>query len=88
MPSLGTYDIAIVGGGIVGCSSAFALMRRGLRVALVERGAIAGGTTSNSFAWVNATSKTADEDYHRLNARGQEGQRPAPHRPRGRLRSS
>lgn len=75
MPTLGTYDIAIVGGGIVGCSSAFALMRRGLRVALVERGAVAGGTTSNSFAWVNATSKTADEDYHRLNARGQEGYR-------------
>ena len=75
MATLGTFDIAIVGGGIVGCSSAFALMRRGLRVALVEKGVVAHGTTSNSFAWVNATSKTADADYHRLNARGQEGYR-------------
>lgn len=73
MPTLGTFDIAIVGGGIVGCSSAFALMRRGLKVALIEKGAIASGSTSNSFAWVNATSKTTDEDYHRLNASGQEG---------------
>ena len=75
MTSMGTFDVAVIGGGIVGCSSAFALMRRGLRVALVEKGAVGGGTTSNSFAWVNATSKVADEDYHRLNARGQEGYR-------------
>ncbi|MFT5445714.1 MAG: glycine/D-amino acid oxidase-like deaminating enzyme [Gammaproteobacteria bacterium] len=65
------FDVIVIGGGIVGCMSAFFLARRGLRVALVERDRIGGGTTSNSFAWINATSKYADEPYHRLNALGQ-----------------
>ena len=46
------------------------LGRRGLNVALVERERIGGGTTGSSFAWINATSKVADEAYHRLNAMG------------------
>jgi len=46
------------------------LGRRGLKVALVERGRIGGGTTGRSFGWINATSKVADEAYHRLNAMG------------------
>ena len=66
-----TYDAVVIGGGIVGCSSAFFLAREGLKVALVERDTIGCGTTSNSFAWINATSKVADEPYHRLNALGQ-----------------
>ncbi len=57
MPTLGTFDVAVGGGGIAGCRSAFALMHWGLKVALVERGGIADGTTSNSFAWVNATCR-------------------------------
>ncbi len=65
-----SFDIVVVGGGIVGSTAAFFLARRGLTVALVERGRIGGGTTSNSFAWINATSKVADEPYHRLNAAG------------------
>jgi glycine oxidase len=36
------YDVLIVGGGIVGCSVAYHLGKLGLRVALVERGEIAG----------------------------------------------
>ena len=70
MTSESGFDVVVIGGGIVGCMSAFWLCRRGLKVALVERGRIGGGTTSNSFAWINATSKTADESYHRLNALG------------------
>ena len=64
------FDVVVVGGGIVGCSAAFSLGRRGLRVALVERGRIGGGATGSSFCWINATSKVADEAYHRLNAMG------------------
>ncbi len=66
----GRFDIVVVGGGIVGATAAFCLARRGAKVALVERDRIAGGTTSRSFAWINATSKVADEAYHRLNAKG------------------
>lgn len=64
------YDVIVVGGGIVGASLAVALSERGQSVALIERDEIGGGTTARSFAWINATAKTADERYHRLNAAG------------------
>lgn len=64
------YDVIVVGGGIVGTSLAVALRQRGQSVALLERAAIGGGTTARSFAWINATAKTADQRYHRLNAAG------------------
>ncbi len=64
------YDVVVVGGGIVGCTSAYYLACKGLKVALVEKAEIGGGTTSNSFAWVNATAKVFNEAYHRLNASG------------------
>jgi len=62
------HDAIIIGGGIIGCTSAFCLARRGLKVALVEKARIGQGTTANSFTWINATSKTSDAAYHRLNA--------------------
>lgn len=65
-----TYDVVVVGGGVVGSAAAFYLARRGATVALLERGKIGGGTSSRSFTWINATSKVADEAYHRLNAMG------------------
>lgn len=65
-----TFDAVVVGGGIVGCTSAFYLARKGLRVAIVEKDTVGCGTTSNSFAWVNATAKVFNEAYHRLNASG------------------
>ena len=64
------FDVIVVGGGIVGTTAAFYLAQRGATVALVERGTVGGGTTSRSFTWINATSKVADEAYHRLNATG------------------
>jgi len=65
-----SFDVVVVGGGIIGSAAAFCLGRRGLTVALVERNQIGSGTTDRSFAWINATSKVADEAYHRLNAMG------------------
>lgn len=64
------FDVVVVGGGIVGGSAAFSLASRGLRVALVERDRLGGGTSGSTFAWINATSKVADQAYHRLNALG------------------
>ncbi|QBD82526.1 FAD-binding oxidoreductase [Ktedonosporobacter rubrisoli] len=40
-------DAAIIGAGIVGTSCAFFLTRAGLKVALIERGGIAGGTSGS-----------------------------------------
>ncbi len=64
------YDVIIVGGGIIGCTSAFYLARKGLKVAVVEKDTLSCGTSGNTFAWINATSKVSDEAYHRLNAQG------------------
>lgn len=47
-----TYDTVIVGGGIMGCATAMELARRGQRVAVVEKGALASGSTGRSSAIV------------------------------------
>jgi len=68
-----TYGTIIIGGGIIGCSTAFHLSRMGQKVLLLEQSKIATGTTGNSFAWANASVKTTDRTYHNLNAAGVKG---------------
>ncbi len=65
-----TFGAVVVGGGIIGCTHGFYLARRGLRVAVLDKGAVGGGTTAHNFSWVNASCKTANAPYHRLNALG------------------
>lgn len=67
------YDVIVVGGGIIGVMCAYSLAKSGHKTLLLERGKIAQGTTGNSFAWANATSKTTDQTYHDLNAMGLAG---------------
>ena len=43
-----TWDVLIVGGGIVGCGALLDAANRGLRAALIEQGDIAVGTSSRS----------------------------------------
>ncbi|MBL8897064.1 MAG: glycerol-3-phosphate dehydrogenase/oxidase [Planctomycetes bacterium] len=43
-----SYDVLVVGGGATGAGVAWDAARRGLRVALVERGDFGGGTSSTS----------------------------------------
>jgi len=45
-----TYDAIIIGGGIMGCSTAFVLAQRGVRVALLEKGLIGAGPSGKSSA--------------------------------------
>jgi|Deesub1362A_J573_1020465.scaffolds.fasta_scaffold07260_4 glycine/D-amino acid oxidase-like deaminating enzyme len=45
-----TYDVIVVGGGIMGCSSAYHLAKKGLRVALLEKDQIAAGGSGKSSA--------------------------------------
>ena len=44
--SRATYDVVVVGAGIVGAACAVELARRGLRVAVVERDSVGGGATA------------------------------------------
>lgn len=45
-------DVAVVGGGIVGSASAYFLAKRGLRVALVERGDVGQEQSSRNWGFV------------------------------------
>ncbi len=67
------HDVIILGGGIIGVTLGYYLARDGLKPLIIEPGEIAGGTTGASFAWANASTKTSDAAYHRLNADGMAG---------------
>lgn len=45
-------DVVIVGGGIVGCATAYYLARRGVRVVLVEKGEVAGEQSGKNWGFV------------------------------------
>jgi glycine/D-amino acid oxidase-like deaminating enzyme len=47
-----TADVVVIGGGVNGASIAYALASRGVRVALVEKGALASGASGRSSALV------------------------------------
>ncbi|MBK1813449.1 FAD-dependent oxidoreductase [Clostridium sp. YIM B02505] len=49
-----TVDVAIIGGGIVGITSAFLLKRQGLKVAILEANSIAHGTTGHTTAKITS----------------------------------
>ncbi|MGN6167579.1 MAG: NAD(P)/FAD-dependent oxidoreductase, partial [Solirubrobacteraceae bacterium] len=54
--TLAIVRIAVIGAGIVGVHVAVALVRRGVDVTLIDRGEPGGGTTSGSFAWIDASA--------------------------------
>jgi sarcosine oxidase, subunit beta len=45
-----TYDVIIIGAGIMGCSTAFQLARRGVKTAVLEKDGIGAGSTGESSA--------------------------------------
>lgn len=63
--------IVIIGAGIVGASIAARLARREATVTVVDHQAPGSGTTSTSYAWVNANGKEP-ESYFELNMAGLE----------------
>src|SRR5262245_12512478 len=57
-----TADVVIVGGGVVGCSIAYHLGRRGIKNVLVlERDAVGSGTTSKAAGGIRAQFATETE---------------------------
>ncbi|GAB1476202.1 FAD-dependent oxidoreductase [Bacillota bacterium] len=45
-----SYDVVVIGGGVIGTSVAYHLLKKGFEVALVEKGDIASGTSSHCDA--------------------------------------
>ncbi len=45
-----TADVVVIGAGVMGASTAFRLAERGLKVTVVEKGFVAGGSTAKSSA--------------------------------------
>jgi glycine/D-amino acid oxidase-like deaminating enzyme len=60
--------IVVIGAGAAGAVVAYRLAQAGASVTLVERYYPGGGTTGNSFAWLNSFRKLP-RHYHQLNVR-------------------
>jgi glycine/D-amino acid oxidase-like deaminating enzyme len=54
-------DIVIIGGGIVGVSTAWFLARQGVKVVLCEKGYIAGEQSSRNWGWVRQQGRDTRE---------------------------
>lgn len=55
-------DVLVIGGGIIGCSVAYALACRGVRVSVLERDRVGWGAprAAAGFVWPTMTSRTHD----------------------------
>jgi FAD dependent oxidoreductase TIGR03364 len=60
-----TFDIAIVGAGIVGLAHALAAARLGLRVAVLDRDAQANGASVRNFGFVTVTGQERGQVWRR-----------------------
>lgn len=54
-------DVAIIGAGIIGLSTAWALARAGVRVAVFEKGVIAGEQSSRNWGWIRTVGRDPRE---------------------------
>lgn len=56
-----TADVVVIGGGIVGVFATYYLARRGLKVALVEKGRIGAEQSSRNWGWCRQQNRDARE---------------------------
>ena len=54
-------DVVVIGGGIIGCSTAWFLAKRGLTVALCEKGRIAGEQSGRNWGFVRQQWRDPEE---------------------------
>ena len=54
-------DAVVIGGGVVGVFTAYYLARRGVRVALVEKGRVAAEQSSRNWGWCRQQNRDARE---------------------------
>lgn len=67
--------VIVIGAGIIGAGIAYELAKRGAEVTVLERAAPAAGTTGDSYAYLNASTKSGSRPYFDLNWLGMQGWR-------------
>ncbi len=65
MPSHPTFDLAVVGAGIVGLGCALAAARLGKRVVVIDRDATANGASVRNFGFITVTGQEAGDMWRR-----------------------
>jgi glycine/D-amino acid oxidase-like deaminating enzyme len=65
----GEMNVAVLGGGILGVSTAVHLLRGGASVVLITEAELASGATGRSLSWLNSAGKRSDS-YHHLRVAG------------------
>lgn len=68
--SLSGPRVAVVGGGVLGVSTAAQLAQRGADVVLVSEGELGSGASGRSLSWLNSFGGMRSEAYHRLRMAG------------------
>jgi len=58
-----TFDVAIVGGGILGLAHAYAAAKLGMRVAVIERDARANGASIRNFGFITVTGQERGDSW-------------------------
>lgn len=56
-----TCDVVVVGGGIIGVTTALFLARRGKSVTLIEKGRVAGEQSSRNWGWIRQQGRAPEE---------------------------
>ncbi len=54
-------DVVIIGGGVIGVTTALYLAEKGVQVTLVEKGRIAAEQSSRNWGWIRQQGRDADE---------------------------
>lgn len=62
--------VAVIGGGVLGTSTAAQLAHRGADVTLITEAAVANGASGRSLSWLNSFGSSRSADYHQLRLLG------------------
>ncbi|WP_138415766.1 NAD(P)/FAD-dependent oxidoreductase [Sinomonas gamaensis] len=68
-PRADRRHVAVLGGGVIGVSTAVHLLRAGAEVTLVTEGELASGASGRSLSWLNSAGVRSSE-YHALRMAG------------------
>lgn len=65
--------VVVIGAGILGAAIGYELSKRGAEVTILDRAGPAAATTGDSFAYLNASTKSSSRPYYVLNWLGMAG---------------